>query len=229
MHSQKVTAIIPAAGKGVRFNSDIPKQFIEIAGKPILIWTLEALKKCGFIDKYLLILPRDNFNNWCKSLESFVHYGDIKFIKGGSERWESVWRGLCALPDDTRWVVIHDGARPLVTPELVQRVFNKALETEAAICGMPSSDTVKNVKEDRVCTTLNRENTWLVQTPQIFSRTLITEAYKKAIEARWYGTDDASFVERSGYTVYVVPGDRNNIKITTQEDMEWLKWRLNKR
>ncbi len=229
MHDQKVVAIIPAAGKGIRFNSNIPKQFVKIQEKPILIWTIEALQQCDFIDQYLVVLPRDNFSDWCKLLETFISARNVKFIEGGSERWESVWRGLCSLSEKTQWVIIHDGARPLVTPELVQKVFNKAIETEAAICGMPSSDTVKNVKNDRVCTTLNRTNIWLVQTPQIFSKNRIIEAYKKAIETGWHGTDDASFMERAGYLVHVVLGDKNNIKITTQEDMEWLEWYLSKK
>ena len=226
-----IAAIIPAAGKGKRFKSDIPKQFVEIKGKPILIWTIEALAKSKLIDRFFVVLPKDNFENWKELLEKFVSNLNIhiSFVKGGSERWESVWNGLLSLPEECQWVVIHDGARPLVSTEVLKNVMAKAREVKAAICAYPSTDTVKNVKRDKICKTLDRTTIWLAQTPQIFWKDLILEAYREALSLNKYGTDDASFVEMIGYPVYVVEGDKKNIKITTKDDLEWFKWHISKR
>jgi 2-C-methyl-D-erythritol 4-phosphate cytidylyltransferase len=145
----------------------------------------------------------------------------IRFVVGGAERQDSVLNALLQLPEDCGWVVIHDGVRPFASLDLMRRTMELAMARGAAIAAIPSTDTVKRVKDGEVVETLPRETIWLVQTPQVFRRELILEAYHEARLQGWTGTDDASFVERFGHTVAVASGERFNIKVTTPEDLEW--------
>ncbi|SFM95088.1 2-C-methyl-D-erythritol 4-phosphate cytidylyltransferase [Thermodesulforhabdus norvegica] len=228
---ENLVAVIPAAGRGVRFGHSIPKQFVEVGGKPILAWTVRALYRCGAIARWIICLPEEGFENYGELMAR--HLGAILdrccFVPGGKERYETVWKGLQRLDESCRWVLIHDGARPFVSSELTRRVVQKAMETGAAVAALPATDTVKNVRGDRVCTTLDRSTVYLVQTPQVFRRDLILEAYKSVLSKDTdgpLGTDDAWFVERIGHPVYVVEGERQNIKITTVEDLEWFRWKM---
>jgi len=227
--SEKVAGIIPAAGSGTRFGAEIPKQFIEVKGKPVLAWTVDALLQSAILKKIVIVLPASGFDHWKRYLTSFVNAPGVEFVPGGKERWESVWNGLKVVCNNFNLVLIHDGARPLVKRDLVIRAVEKARKKGAAICAVPATDTVKNVKGEMICVTLDRNTIWLAQTPQVFKTDLLMEAYERAIEASSFGTDDASLVEKIGYRVFIVPGDRSNIKITTQEDLEWFQWAINRK
>jgi 2-C-methyl-D-erythritol 4-phosphate cytidylyltransferase len=145
----------------------------------------------------------------------------VRLVAGGIERQDSVFNGLGQLPADCGWVVIHDGVRPFVSPDLIRKTCDLGMASGAAIAALPSTDTVKRVENGEVAETLPRESIWLVQTPQVFRRELILRAYDEALRQGWIGTDDASLVERLGYPVAVALGERSNIKVTTPEDLEW--------
>lgn len=152
--------------------------------------------------------------------------GRICVVAGGAERQDSVFNGLQALPPDCDWVLIHDGVRPFASPELLKRTWDAALTNGAAIAALPASDTIKRVRAGQVVETVSREELWLVQTPQVFRREILFEAYREAHRQGWVGTDDAFLVERLGVPVAVVTGERSNIKVTTPEDLVWGSWFL---
>jgi 2-C-methyl-D-erythritol 4-phosphate cytidylyltransferase len=145
----------------------------------------------------------------------------LRLVVGGAERQDSVYNGLQHLPEDCGWVMIHDGVRPFASSDLILRVWEAGRELGACIAALPSTDTVKRVLDGKVAETLPRDTIWLVQTPQVFRKDLILGAYEEARRQGWVGTDDASFVERSGHPVAVTLGERSNVKVTTPEDLEW--------
>lgn len=224
-------AVVPAAGRGLRMGGNQPKQFLELCGKPILDHTLEALARVPFLSGIQLVVPED----FVEPVRALVRQREatctpclrserpftVEVLAGGAERQDSVYNGLKQLPANCEWVVIHDGVRPFASPSLFERTWSAALETGAAIAAIPSTDTVKRVKDGRVAETLEREAIWLVQTPQIFRKGDLMHAYETARENGWIGTDDASFVERVSLPVAIAMGERTNIKVTTPEDLEW--------
>lgn len=208
-----------------------PKQFLQVAGKPILAHTLGLLSSLPVISSILLIVPE----KYVADAERIVldwrgspvgSTADIHIFPGGAERQDSVYNGLRNLSPDCEWVLIHDGVRPFASPELVMAAWKGAQKTGASITALPATDTVKRASSGVVRETLPREEIWLVQTPQVFRKDIIISAYSKAVEAGWKGTDDASFVERIGVDVSVVPGERSNIKVTSPEDLGWAEWLL---
>jgi len=143
-----------------------------------------------------------------------------RIIPGGAERQDSVYAGLKALGPKMDLVLIHDGARPFITPDLIDRIVAETRVLKAVVAAIPVRDTIKEIGEDgRVLKTLNRDRLWEIQTPQGFHYSVLLKAYEKAFEDRYYGTDDAALVERLGIEVKVVPGSRFNLKITTPEDL----------
>ena len=150
----------------------------------------------------------------------------MSVVPGGAQRQESVYNGLCRLPDDCEWVLIHDGVRPFVSPSLLEATWKAARETGAAIAALPATDTVKRVEGGIVRETLSRDKIWLVQTPQVFRKDIILSAYTQAREQGWSATDDASFVERLGIPIAVIRGETTNVKVTVPEDLEWADWFL---
>ncbi len=231
---QKTCAIVPAAGSGTRMGSAIPKQFIRLAGKPILAHTLSALSNSPLISIIFLIVPEAQFQDagdlvseWRRQAEE-IRGGvpEISIIAGGAERTDSVYNGLRRLPAQCDWVMIHDAVRPFASPHLIKATWEGAGATGACIAAIPATDTVKRASEGVVLETLSRDEIWLVQTPQVFQRQIVVDAYEKAVTAGWKGTDDASFVERMGIPVSIVRGERTNIKVTTPEDLEWAEWFL---
>jgi 2-C-methyl-D-erythritol 4-phosphate cytidylyltransferase len=218
-------AIIPAAGRGVRLGLDIPKQFLELQHKPLLIHTVAVIVTAPFINGAVLAVPED----FLAEAQVLVreHFGDrfpIAVIPGGKERQDSVWQALQQVPKGCEMVLIHDGVRPLITEQLLEATWQEARRSGAAIAAVPATDTVKRVNEHRVMETLPREEIWLVQTPQVFRCDILLAAYREARRCGWTVTDDASLVERMGFTVSVVHGSRTNLKITTREDLAWLRW-----
>ena len=216
------TAIVLAAGKGTRMNSKIQKQFLEVEGKPVIYYSLKCFQESPLIRDIILVTGEESLS-YCKE-EIVKRFGFSKVKKvtaGGKERYDSVYAGLCAC-DNTDYVLIHDGARPFVTEEILERTFLSVKETGACVVGMPAKDTIKiSDRNKMVESTPAREKVWLVQTPQAFRYSLIKESYESIRCKDMSGiTDDAMIVEQeSGVKVALVHGSYENLKITTPEDL----------
>ena len=216
----KVKALIAAGGRGERIGGILPKQFIEIKKKPVLAYTVEKFEKCELIDEIILVVPEDYMSFCSYNIVDVCDFKKVKrILSGGKERQDSVYKGLLALSKDTDIVLIHDGVRPFISTEKIGKSIEMCKKEKAVILALPVNDTVKRVDEEYVVTTLDREKLWIAQTPQTFEYKLILEAYKKAMEDGFTGTDDSSLVERLGFKVRVLEGESQNIKITTQEDL----------
>ncbi len=199
----------------------VPKQFLPLAGVPVLVHTLRAFQRSPIIDEIFLVVPEGDM---AAVRRDFVEgHGLSKataVIAGGTERQDSVANALMQVRDVHGIVLVHDGVRPFVSGELISRVVAAADEHGAAAVGVPVRDTVKSVSTaGEVVKTVEREGLWLTQTPQAFRRQLICAAYEKAAQDRFFGTDDSSLVERMGVSVRMIPGDHDNIKLTTPEDL----------
>ena len=216
----KTVAIIVAAGKSIRLKDRLPKQFLEIANKPILAHTVEKFERCDLVDGILMVVPED-YLGYCSTevVDRFDFRKINKIISGGEERHDSVYNGLLAIPNNTSIVLVHDGVRPFISVSKIEESINLCKEYKAVILALPVKETIKRVEDDYVVTTLNRENIWTVQTPQAFDYKLLLDAYQKAKEYGFVGTDDSSLVERIGVKIRVLEGEENNIKITTKEDL----------
>jgi 2-C-methyl-D-erythritol 4-phosphate cytidylyltransferase len=212
-------AVVPAGGLGVRMGSTQPKQYLSLAGLPLFIHTLQALLSSGAVDRAVLAVPADRVEATRRVLRRHRIEGTVDVLEGGSSRQESVWRGLQAVPADTRWVVVHDAVRPFITGDLLERLLEAARRVGAATCGLEVRDTVKRVAGDTVHSTMDRDGLWLTQTPQVFRRDLLWEAHDKARRDGFVGTDDAMLVERLGAPVAMVAGFPYNMKITTPDDL----------
>lgn len=212
---QRVGVVIVAAGSSRRMGG-VDKVFALLGGKPILARVVDTFERCDLIDQTVVVLSRQNIER-CRQMAAEQGWTKVSDICiGGRRRQDSVVAGLSRL-SDCRWVVIHDGARPLVTVDLVERGLEAATETGAAIAAVPVTDTIKVAGDDRlVKETLTRENLWAVQTPQVFRFDIITGAYK---QARGDVTDDASVVEQMGGEVKLYMGSYDNIKITAPADL----------
>jgi 2-C-methyl-D-erythritol 4-phosphate cytidylyltransferase len=214
-----VAVVVPCAGLGKRMGHDVPKQFMEIGGKPILVHTLQKFDSIDDVAHIILVVPQDHLNFTKNIIAEWEIQKVSQVIAGGKERQDSVKNGLKAVRDACNIILIHDGVRPLVSVEKIREVIQKTRETGAAILAAPVKDTIKRGQNRIVDETLDRNSLWAVQTPQGFRTDLIHEAYRRAWEDDFYGTDDAMLVERMSRQVRVVHGSRTNIKITTQEDL----------
>jgi len=229
---EMVLAVIVAAGKGTRMNSNsIRKQYLSIAGLPILSHTLLVFEKSELIDRIILVVPECDFNYCKQNIIAPLKPGKrIDLVPGGAERQISVYSGLCAIDDKNSIVVIHDGVRPFLSPEQLASCIAGVEESGACILGVPVHDTVKYVdRSGHIDKTFERENIWLAQTPQVFRYALIMKAHNIAQQEGYKATDDASLVERLGEKVKILHGDEYNIKITSQEDVEFSKALLRSR
>jgi 2-C-methyl-D-erythritol 4-phosphate cytidylyltransferase len=217
--SDRAVAVVPAGGAGARMNRRRPKQYLWLDGAPLLVHTLRALLESEGMDGVVLVVPADRVAGTRRLLDRHHIPRILDVVPGGSERQESVWRGLQAVPAGAGWVVVHDAVRPFITGGLVERVLSAARRHGAATCGLEVRETVKRVKGAVVEATLDRDRLWLIQTPQAFRRDLLCEAHDKARRDGFTGTDDAVLVERLGESVAVVPGLAHNLKITTPSDL----------
>ena len=212
---QKVGAIIVAAGEGRRMGG-IDKMLAELSGEPILTRATRPFQECKLIDQVVVVVSGEKENK-CRSLVTGKEWSKVTDVCiGGERRQDSVAAGLKQLKD-YEWVIIHDGARPLVTVDLIERGLKAAKETGAAVAAVPVTDTIKIVGEDEmVKETPSRDNLRAVQTPQVFRYDVIRTAYQQDCG---YATDDAWLVEQMGHKVKLYPGSYDNIKVTTPDDL----------
>ena len=223
------TAIILAAGMGKRMQAGKNKQFIELNGKTVLERTLEVFANHPLVEKIVLVV-KSGEEEICRELLSAEIAAKTIIALGGKERQDSVYNGLKAITWQCDYIFVHDGARPLVTNEVIERTFEAAQIHGAAICAVAVKDTIKQADESgQVLTTLPRASLWAVQTPQIFRADKLISAYEYAYQNGYYGTDDASLLEYNSQKVQIVMGDYENIKLTTPEDVELAERILAKR
>lgn len=217
----KIAAIIPAGGSGLRMGYKIPKTYLTFDSMPIIVHTLRLFQDSDLIDDvYLVIQEKDKEYAQKEVVEKFTLTKVRAIIGGGKERQDSVNNALSYLCPEHEFVVIHDGVRPLVGKEILEKTIQVGIEEGAAITGVPVKDTVKSLnKHGMIKKTIDRKNLFLIQTPQVFKKEVIVEAYQAAYQAQYYGTDDSSLVERIGIPVKMVEGSYENIKITTPEDL----------
>lgn len=218
-----VGVVIVAAGQGTRTGAAELKQFRWIAGKPMLLHSIQAFQRRQDVAQVVAVLPKSVAGD----PPPWIFQSDIERLLvsvGGAERGDSVWSGIEDLDDDVRIVVVHDAARPLVTDGTIDRVIAAAREGVSAVAALPVADTIKEVDEqNRVVRTVDRERYWRVQTPQAFPRDIIEQAYRSALQERRYATDDAALVERLGHPVVVVRGAERGMKVTDARDFALLE------
>jgi 2-C-methyl-D-erythritol 4-phosphate cytidylyltransferase len=215
MNNQKIGAVIVAAGKGERMGG-VDKMFALLGGESVLARVVSVFEQCNSIDQIVIVLGEQNLEQG-KKLVAQAGFSKVTDVcPGGKLRQDSVAAGLEMLKS-CHWVVIHDGARPLLTVALIEDGVQAAKETSAAVAAVPVTDTIKVAGDDRfVHGTPPRQNLWAVQTPQVFRSDIITNAYR---QIKGEATDDASLVERLGYRVKLYMGSYDNIKITTANDL----------
>ncbi len=223
MKACKAFALIPAAGMGKRMGASVNKQYLQLGGLPILAHTLAVFQQCPRITGICLVTPADEIAYCRDQVVSACGFTKvIEIVPGGRERQNSVMNGLKALKrhaaaDDV--VLIHDGVRPFISPDLLRESIAVASSGDGALVAVRAKDTIKTVRDGVVQDTPDRSTLWQAQTPQSFRYGVICEAHQSAEEAGFAGTDDSSLVERRGGRVRIVPGDYRNIKITTPEDL----------
>lgn len=221
MDRVKKTAIVLSAGSGKRMGSSIPKQYLLMGEKPVLYYSLKAFEESS-VDEIILVAGRNDLAYCRENLVDAYSFKKVtSIIEGGTERYHSVYEGLKAIKD-TDYVLIHDGARPLLTVETIEKTLEEVIRYKACVVGVPSKDTVKLVGYDGiVLETPQRDKVWCIQTPQAFSYKLIMEAYDKImVEMPSNITDDAMVLESAlHYPVRMVMGSYSNIKITTPDDI----------
>ncbi len=220
-------AIITAAGKGTRLKGNISKQFMNIYGKPILAHTISAFQKSSKIKEIYISVPKDNIE-FCRKniIERYAFDKVKKLVTGGSSRQESVYNALVEVPRNTKIVSIHDGVRPLITPEEIDLLINtlirenkKDSSVKGVIMAASARETIKMISKNSIDRTISRDKIWNAQTPQVFFYDIILKAHNKARKDDFTGTDDACLVERMNYKVNIVRGRHENIKITTPIDL----------
>jgi len=213
--------VVAAAGKGSRMGSSFNKQYLLLNGWPVLSYSLDFFERLRVVSQIVVVCAANEVDYCQQEVVKRFNFNKVTaVVPGGQERQDSVWLGLQQLPSDTDLVAVHDGARPLLSAEVIARLVAEAMEWGAAIPGIPSKDTVKLGDRDGfVRQTLDRTSVYAIQTPQVFNFNELLTAYREAREEGFLGTDDASLFERYIGRVKIVTGDYNNIKITTPEDM----------
>lgn len=217
----KSAAVIVSAGKGHRLPGEKKKQFLSLAGKPLLCHALDPFEACSSIDFIQLVVGREDMAYTLKEIVEAYGYRKIsQIVPGGKSRQESVKNGIDTLSHEVDVVAIHDGVRPFVTPGMIEESIQGARQFKAVVMATPVKETIKVASPDRtILKTLDRKSLWQIQTPQAFQLEVIRQALHQAAEDGFVGTDDASLVERIGIKVYILPGSYTNIKITTPEDL----------
>lgn len=214
----KVSALIVAGGEGRRMGQ--PKQFIEIDKVPMVIRSCMAFEDSSHIDEVVLVVSKEDIEKTGSLVKQFGLKKISSVVAGGERRQDSVLSGLAALSKDSDFVLIHDGARPLITREIISRVVTELNGGEPVVIGVPIVDTVKVVSDKKtISETLDRDALWAAQTPQAFPTKLIKEVHERAKKNEYSATDDSKLVERLGHKVRIIMGSYENIKITTPSDL----------
>ena len=214
-----VYAIVLAAGQGRRMGGGPPKQFMSLAGRPLLFHALAAFERASQVDRVVLVTLADRVDRCREDVRRWDMGKVTAVVAGGERRQDSVAEGLGAVPAAASVIAVHDGARPLILPEQIDAVVDLARRKGSAVLGTPVTDTVKEIEDGRVQHTLDRSRMWCVQTPQAFRATIFREAHGEAARRGYGGTDDTSLVEQLNMPVYVVGGREDNLKITAPEDL----------
>lgn len=208
-------AVIPAGGQGVRMGRKKPQ--IALAGRPVLGWTLDVFERLPAVRGVVVAVPQEDVATWRRRLRGYRKVKAV--VAGGAERQASVQQALEAVPAEVAWILVHDGVRPCITPDLARRVLDVAGEHGAAIAALPVSETLKRGVDEWVKETVDRTGLWAIQTPQAFRASLLREAHRRAAAEGIWATDDAALVEWLGAPVRLVPGLPGNVKITRPEDL----------
>lgn len=215
--------IIAAGGEGERFHNPGGKQLFEVMGKPVLTWSAEAFDAVGDVGLIVIVCPEERQAEYCRAaIDPYPFVTPIEFASSGESRQESAMSGLQAIPKKFDHIAVHDGARPLVTPELIIHAINMLkgnIDLDGVVVGHPAIDTVKIVKDEIITATPDRSLFWVAQTPQVFRAPIYRRAHNAAIQEGFVGTDDSSLVERIGGRVSMCAGPRDNIKVTVPEDV----------
>jgi len=217
-----IAAIVVAAGKGIRFGSDVPKQYLKLNDKPVLSYGLLTLERHPAIDSIVVVAALE----WKPYIErEIIRRFEIRkvaaIVAGGEQRQDSVSAGLFVISDVHEFVAVHDAVRPFFSSDLLDRVIDGCRSADACIPAIAPRDTVKHVKDNLVFRTLPRETLRLAQTPQVFRRTVLIEAFQHAKRNNLLGTDEASLIEAAGGKVAWVEGEEQNFKITTPLDLKF--------
>ncbi|MCL6566639.1 MAG: 2-C-methyl-D-erythritol 4-phosphate cytidylyltransferase [Acidobacteriia bacterium] len=228
-----IAAIVPAAGLGTRMGAETPKQFLELDGVPLLVFTLRRLAESPQLSEFLVAVRAEDVAAVEQLLAQESLGRLVRVVCGGETRQASVASALEQVPGEAELVLVHDAVRPLVTREQVERVIAEARVCGAAILGVPAVDTIKEVRRTSlpedvalITATIPRERIVLAQTPQVFRTALLQEAFARARQDGFIGSDEAVLVERLGYEVHVVLGSERNLKITRRADMELARFYL---
>lgn len=212
-------AILVAGGKGLRMGSDIPKQFLPLRGRPVLMHTIDVFRRTYPDIHIILVLPREQQDYWRQLCGQHDYDVEVCVADGGETRFHSVHNGLSLIPDDARGVVgVHDGVRPFVSPEAIRRCYEAAEEFGAVVPVVPVVETVRQLLADGSSMTVDRNAYRLVQTPQTFDIQLLKKAYGQPFDP--FFTDDASVVEALGCPIKLVEGNNENIKLTNPADLK---------
>lgn len=219
----KVFAIIVGAGKGRRFGG--LKQFVEFNGKPLIVYTAECFERNSFVDKIIVVVPKNMVKKTEKLMKDFGLRKVYRVIPGGKRRQDSVFNGVKDIMNEKGIVIIHDAVRPFISQNLINRGIRLCKKYKSVIFGTPVFDTLKLVKNKKVVCTVPRISPYAIQTPQIFDIKYLKKAYKK-VNFKNEFTDEAGVIENAGMDVFVFKGESGNIKITTKKDLEFLKRKL---
>ena len=215
----RVIAIVPAAGLGKRFGPGTNKPFLQLGGRPLIVWPLETLESIPGIVEIIPALKPEDMEEGRKVFEEYGLKKIKRIAAGGKERQDSIYSGLKLIQDTDCIVLIHDGVRPLIERGLIENAVGGLADCDGVVLGVPVKDTIKEVRDMVISKTLKRDSIWAIQTPQIFPYKVISKAYDKAMRDGHYSTDDSALVERIGGKVKIVMGSYGNIKITTPEDL----------
>ena len=217
----KITAIIPAAGKGERMGHPISKQFLPLKGKPILVHTLERMNSVKVIDEIILVLPEHRIDWAKKEIRKKYRIAKLKkVVKGGKKRQDSVYAGLNEVDGKPDIIVIHDGVRPFFTPSIISQAIPFLKKYAGVIEALPLHDTIKEVnRNELILRTVERGKLYRAQTPQIFNYDILVKAFSHAFKNGYNGTDEAELVERVNGKIKILRGSEFNIKITSPDDL----------
>lgn len=208
--------IIVAGGSGTRMGSEVPKQFLLLNEKPILMHTIDAFISYSKVIKVILVLPETQISTWNTLCTTHDYTVEHQIVQGGETRFHSVKNGLASIASEKALVAIHDGVRPIISKKIITKTFEAAEHYGNGIAAVPLKDSIRKIEEKQT-KAVDRDQYWAIQTPQVFILTAIKKAYKTPFDTSF--TDDATVFEKMGNSIHLVHGDYKNIKITTKEDL----------